>query len=89
MPATPMRSPDAIEELHHDWREATADWLEARAHFERLQAGACTDRRALTEAAQRVELTAHRRATLSRDAAALAQVLDSSSQLRSCRPSER
>lgn len=89
MHSAPTPRADEIDELQHDWREATVDWLEARAHFERLQAQARTDSRALIEAAQRVELTALRRATLSRDAAALAQVLDASTPLRACRVSER
>ena len=77
------------EELRHDWREATAEWLEARSHLTRLQTETCTDMRALMEAAERFDFAAHRRATLTRDAAALAEVLDAYSMLRATRCSQR
>jgi len=85
----PSTNPEDIDELRHDWREATAEWLEARVHYERLQTETSTDVRALMEAAQRFDFAAHRRATLTRDVAALAEVLDAYAMLRASRASER
>jgi hypothetical protein len=76
-------------DLHRAWREATADWLAARGHYERLREGSCAGGRRLMEAAQTYAFASHRRSALARDIERYADALDAGAPLPVTRTSAR
>jgi hypothetical protein len=77
------------EALRLAWREATAEWLDARGQYERIRCGAGGDRQRLLEAAHTYAFASHRRCALARDVERYADAFDACPSLRATRTSER